>query len=631
MSKVYDEKGGTVKVSRIRLQNYKSYRDSGDIELAPDFTVVVGKNNSGKSALLQSLRFKDAGAKPHRSPLVGREVVLDPMPKFDAQVVLEWPEIETIAGQAGLRRITFPVDVQETNQIASLGANWRDYLLSKPAKITLTWPMDQQKALALGWPSHGQFVVSQQSPRATMVLDFHAPDREWRFGGITGDEENLLDIVTHALEHRIFVFDAERLNIDASSPASGQTLNSNAGNLPTLLHEMQANPHLWDQFIRHVRDVFPQITAVTTPPGQAGANLLTICLWQVDTVTQRDDLAIRLKEAGTGVGQVLAILYIAMTRSGNVIAIDEPNSFLHPGAARKLIEILKTYDQNQYVIATHSADLITAIRPEILHQVTWDTATGESKVRRIDQSNMDDVAELLSDLGVRLSDVFGADRIVWVEGQTEAACFPILATRCNPPPPPGTVFVPVRATGDFDAKSADAKQVWDIYKRLTKGAALVPPAIGFSFDREKRTEQQIKDLQKLSGGLISFLPRTLLENHFVHAGAIQSAIVAEFESRALEGDTPSVEDIAALITEITADDPTRSDELNWSDDQAWTAACDGAKLLESLFNQYHLTYSKIRHGEQIVRWLVANEPNHLNELIEYLTSLWGNDLQDELR
>ncbi|MBL0000004.1 MAG: hypothetical protein IPO97_02825 [Sphingomonadales bacterium] len=166
--------------------------------------------------------------------------------------------------------------------------------------------------------------------RLTLVIDFHAPTREWRCGGIAGNEENLLDITTQALERRIFVFDAERLNIDASQPAQGQTLNANAGNLPTLLHELQANPNLWDQFTRHVQDVFPQITAVTTPPAQDGANLLTICLWQVDTATQRDDLAIRLKEAGTGVGQVLAILFIAMTRQGNVIAIDEPNSFLHP-------------------------------------------------------------------------------------------------------------------------------------------------------------------------------------------------------------------------------------------------------------------------------------------------------------
>jgi predicted ATPase len=611
-----------VKIGWLKLQNYKSYSDSGEIEFAPDFTVIVGKNNSGKSALLQGLRFRSAGPKPHRSPLVDRDVALDPSSKFGVEVLFEWDELENVAGRAAINRIVFPVNQNETDRVTNLQESWRQFVSRRTIKIPLTWPSDQQNALALHWPSHGQFADPSPNQRVTMCVDFHLPSREWRFAGIVGNEENLPQIATEGLTRQIFVFDAERLNIDVSGPQAGQTLNANASNLPTLLHEMQANPHLWAQFIQHVGEVFPQITSITTPPVE-GSGQISISVWQVDTETRRDDLAVRLKECGTGVGQVLAILYIAMTRTGNVIAIDEPNSFLHPGASRKLIEILKQYDKNQYVIATHSADLITAIRPEILHQVTWDAATGESKVRRIDQSNMDDVAELLSDLGVRLSDVFGAERIIWVEGQTEAACFPILAGRCDPSPPLGTVFVAVRATGDFDAKSADAKKVWDIYKRLTERAALVPPAIAFSFDREKRTQAQMDELKKISKGKVSFLPRRLLENHFLHVGAIQHAIAGEYQFRAVEGAVPSVEELAAAINLITTEDPTRNKALDWSEDQEWVATCHGAKLFESLFAKYDLTYSKIRHGEQIVKWLSTNAPDHLAELIAYLTSLWN--------
>jgi predicted ATPase len=611
-----------VKITRLRLQNYKSYRDSGYIELSPNFTVVIGKNNSGKSALLQGLRFTDAGTKPHRSPLIDREVTLNPTSIFDADVQLDWHEIEKISGQSGIRTIALPVDRNETDKIPDLHGNWRQLVPKSPIKIGLTWPIGQANALAFGWPSHGQFPDLPHNQRLAMHINLDAVSREWRFSGLFSNDENLANIATNGLKRKIFVFDAERLNIDISSPASGQMLSPNAANLPTLLHEMQANPHLWQKFNNHVKDVFPQITAVTTPPANEGGNFLTICLWQVETESERDDLAVRLREAGTGVGQVLAILYVAMTRQGNVIAIDEPNSFLHPGAARKLIEILKVYDQNQYIIATHSADLITAIRPEILHQVTWDAKSAESNVRRVDQSNMDDVAELLSDLGVRLSDIFGVDRIVWVEGQTEAACFPILAAKCDPPPPPGTVFVPVRATGDFDARSLDGKQVWDIYKRLTERVALVPPVVGFSFDREKRTAQQINDLQKLSGGLATFLPRTLLENHFIHAGAIHHAIASEVESRALDGPVPTVEEVDQAIAEIAAEDALRSSDLEWHDDRNWLEQCHGAKLLERIFSRYHLTYGKIRNGEQIVRWLTVNHPEHLNQLIEYLTSMW---------
>lgn len=611
-----------MKIGWLKLQNYKSYRDSGEIEFAPDFTVIVGKNNSGKSALLQGLRFRGAGAKPHRSLLVDRDVALDPHSKFDVEVLFEWDELENIAGRAAINRIAFPINQNETDRIPNFQDRWRQFVSRRTIQIPLTWRSDQTSALALHWPSHGQFADPSPNQRFTMCVDFHPPLREWRFAGVSGQEENLPQIATEGLTRQIFVFDAERLNIDTSGPQAGQMLNANASNLPTLLHEMQANPYLWAQFIQHVGEVFPQITSITTPPVE-GSGQISIGVWQVDTETRRDDLAIRLKECGTGVGQVLAILFIAMTRTGNIIAIDEPNSFLHPGASRKLIEILKRYDQNQYVIATHSADLISAIQPSVLHQVTWDNASGESKVNRVDRTNLDGMSELLADLGVRLSDVFGADQIIWVEGPTEAKCFPIIASITEHAPPSGTMFVPVRATGDFDAN--DAKKIWDIYKRLTQGVALLPPSLAFSFDREGRTEKQLNDLVRESEGKVAFLPRRLLENHFLHCGGLEHAIAEEFGVRNMDSSPPTQDQIREVIGDLSALDALRNSELAWTDDVDWINECHGAKVLEKLFDNFELTYSKIRHGESIGRWLVSNDPNHLSELANYLGSLWRKD------
>jgi hypothetical protein len=42
-------------ISRLRLRNYKSHLDSGEIELRPGFNVVIGQNSSGKTALLEAL------------------------------------------------------------------------------------------------------------------------------------------------------------------------------------------------------------------------------------------------------------------------------------------------------------------------------------------------------------------------------------------------------------------------------------------------------------------------------------------------------------------------------------------------------------------------------------------------
>jgi predicted ATPase len=74
-----------------------------------------------------------------------------------------------------------------------------------------------------------------------------------------------------------------------------------------------------------------------------------------------------LSECGTGIGQVLAMLYVVLTAEvPRTIIIDEPQSFLHPGAIRKLLDILKGYPQHQFIVSTHSSVVATASNPKTL-------------------------------------------------------------------------------------------------------------------------------------------------------------------------------------------------------------------------------------------------------------------------
>lgn len=61
----------------IKIANYKGYRQSTPLKLKKGINIVVGKNNAGKTALLESLSL-DFCAKPHRSivtlPAVSRQI-----------------------------------------------------------------------------------------------------------------------------------------------------------------------------------------------------------------------------------------------------------------------------------------------------------------------------------------------------------------------------------------------------------------------------------------------------------------------------------------------------------------------------------------------------------------------------
>ena len=56
----------------------------------------------------------------------------------------------------------------------------------------------------------------------------------------------------------------------------------------------------------------------------------------------------------------------------------------------------------------------------------------------------------------------------------------------------GTEILGIRQTGDLEGR--DAKRVFEIYRSLTKGASLLPPAIAFILDEECRDEEAKREL-----------------------------------------------------------------------------------------------------------------------------------------
>jgi hypothetical protein len=193
------------------------------------------------------------------------------------------------------------------------------------------------------------------------------------------------------------------------------------------------------------------------------ANTLEIRAWPHDPATQREDLALPLNQCGSGIGQVAAILYVVLTASHpQVIIIDEPQSLLHPGAIRTLIEVLKGYPQHQYIFATHSPTVITASNPST---VTVAKLEGmETRFQTIDTRQTQDLQLYLADIGARLSDVFGADSILWVEGQTEEASFPLILNQVAHRSLMGTAIIGIKQTGDLEGR--DAKRVFELYRRF---------------------------------------------------------------------------------------------------------------------------------------------------------------------
>ena len=615
-----------MRISSFRIKNYKSYVDSGEVNFSPGFNIVVGQNNVGKTALLEALNMGFTG-KPHRSLETAPTPasLLNPLTSAVVTLSVTGQELNDVLLLTN-EQLYLPVPADREKGEGEL----LNELLSQ-AEINFTFglvaPQGGTPSLeATPFPSFATYPCTGQLGSWRCAAFSVATDRS---GFVSQGVNNVAEAnqigrwVFALLPQKIYSFVAERLNVGSCPFGYNTVLAANASNLPEVLFMLQTNPERFARFNGFVSEIFPSIYRVLARPKKSAANTLELVVWMEDPKTERDDLTIELAESGTGVGQVLAILYVAISQNySQTIIIDEPNSFLHPGAARKLIEILKNnFPQHQYIVSTHSPEIIKVANPETLTLIRWKKP--KSVLEQLDAKQVISAQRCLTEVGARLSDVFGADTILWVEGQTEEACFQLVIDRLAHHPLLGLVIAPVRATSDMEGKRPSAKMVWEIYSNLSKGNALVPSAIAFIFDQESRSPKEREDLVKRSGGRLRFLPRRMYENYLLQPDAL-FAVMSELSTFQQE---PVTE---AAIRQWLIEHGGKKDYLDIPveqvnlDDRAWLEKVHGAKLLQRLFEDISGSkerFDKVQHSTLLTEWLIENKQEYLVELKEFLMDL----------
>ena len=123
-----------------------------------------------------------------------------------------------------------------------------------------------------------------------------------------------------------------------------------------------------------------------------------------------------------------------------------------------------------------------------------------------------------------MTDVFAAERIIWVEGRTEELCLPFIYKETVRQLPRGLVITSVIATGDFNARVKRRDLVFQVYQRLSQAASPLVKSVTFSFDRETLSEKEVRDLIRDARGRLMFLPRRHFECFLLDPAAIAALI-----------------------------------------------------------------------------------------------------------
>jgi energy-coupling factor transporter ATP-binding protein EcfA2 len=593
------------------------------VRLPPGLVLLAGKNNAGKTAILRGLTL--LGGLP-----IGdhRQVASNVAPYCRRQI--PQPSLEF--------HLIFAAEGADFPHFSNADKGWSNLMLEKnpffrfifrawPNQNLVTWvavnlhawdyPHDPPVAVVTFGPAgplinHYVMAVEAGLPRLTgkpsTALMPHvgavtlAPDgthtvairHDIPLMGAAFELRTTKLVAAHRVPHP-----SMGLQSTTELPADANTL---AGYLQTLQNNERAK---FDQVESFLTSVFPEFRYVN-PSNRNNQVAITL----TNRATSQE---VPLSHCGTGVEQLLSLSTFAMTVPEEcILLMDEPHSFLHPSAERKLVEFINSNKKRNFVVSTHSAILINSTEADRINYLQ-PPGTGFA----FSSSDSSETSRILLELGYRNSDVLFNDRLIAVEGGSDREILRVLLR--NHPNIPNedidrTGFPVMEGAGE----GARALQTAVLrFEKLLDAIGRARQPRLYLFDGDKSLEEQ----NLLSGtrfgeatAPVAFLPRLEIENYLLDAGAIAQALR---EQGALdEIELPNF-DTADVINELNAilalNDHTFFPKGKKEDPRH---SCKGSRVLERIFEKFgRQKYEKKRTGVLLARLLKQTEHVHVNEIV----------------
>jgi septin family protein len=147
-----------MKINNFRIKNYKSFEDSNWINLGQNFNLIVGQNNSGKTALLETLDQSRFANKPHRSLEISPTDAVDPISLVETTVSIPGKILKKLLLDSNVSRLRLPGEVADAGKFldAEFAKESLDYRLSMLAGLQWTGNVDDGSMFSLrgntNWP-----------------------------------------------------------------------------------------------------------------------------------------------------------------------------------------------------------------------------------------------------------------------------------------------------------------------------------------------------------------------------------------------------------------------------------------------------------------------------------------------
>lgn len=460
-----------MRLTSVTVGGFQSYREPQTVLLDRHLTMLAGRNNVGKSAFLRALRHPRETQKG-----VSNSYSL----KCDWELTL-----------AELRAL-LPPQTSATSEFHS------EISRAETHEVRATFvvgPPPTSTTAAVPHPVRGVFFCSRiELPAVGLEADAEPrvkPGWKSKLGGSVSGVDEILGVASALVTDPVFIAPRRvEQGRHFFSTAAETELASDARNLTDVLLDVQLNraTDIFPMLVAFMKEAFPDIrmVGVRTETDASGGQLSGEPYIYFDG---RAD-PVPVENCGTGVEQLLALsTAIAEADRPRLFLMDEPQAYLHPHAESSLMRLLERHPEHQYVIATHSHQLLKS-RP-LHHARLLTLREGETRVHLPTEPHA-----ILEELGVTAADLWLTDRLLWVEGPSEVEIVKsILEEEWPHADAAGLDIRPMPdAASRFSAKTPrQAQATYRFCSQVVEAISPLPVEMLFLFDRDKRISSDGRD------------------------------------------------------------------------------------------------------------------------------------------
>jgi putative ATP-dependent endonuclease of the OLD family len=385
-----------MKLANFSVTNYRSITGTNRIPIG-DFAVLIGKNNEGKSNILRALAVSMQTLSAHGQAENGVSPILQTVRRTRDPDQFNWRRDFPIGLQSRKRdldskfRLEFSLDENEIFEFReSIKSN-----LNGTLPIEITIGKNNEPRIHVPKKGPGGNALSQKSSR---IAKYIAEKIDFNYIPAIRTEEKAEEVVLEMLAKELEKLESAQKYIDALQVIADLQQ-------PILERIGKSIKQSLSEFLPNISSVH-----VIVPPAARRVALRTQCRVEID-----DGYRTLLEYKGDGV-KSLAVLGLLRAKqrtigAASIIAIEEPESHLHPGAIHSLREVVaKLVGDNQVVVTTHCPLFVD--REHIAQNILIDSNSARPA------KNISNIRDLL---GIKASDnLVNASFVLVVEGSEDA-------------------------------------------------------------------------------------------------------------------------------------------------------------------------------------------------------------------